>query len=88
MSYELVERLSAPGSSLLRRTDRCDGELPTDPSMRADHFIRAKIYDTQRKAGGYFVHEHPKSTSSWKESSINGIAEDHEVFKAKRACAP
>ena len=47
------------------------------------HFhLCAKIYDIQCQAGRYFVHEHPKSACSWKESSINDIAEDDEVFKA------
>ena len=41
-----------------------------------------KIYNIQRKVGRYFVHEHPKSTCSRKESSINDIAEDEEIFKA------
>ena len=42
----------------------------------------SKIYDIQRRAGRYFVYEHPKSVCSWKESSINDIAEDDVVFKA------
>ena len=40
---ELIERLSAPGPSWLRPTDWCDGELSTDPSMRADNFTFKQV---------------------------------------------
>ena len=36
--HELIERLSAPGPAWLGPTDWCDGEVSTDPSMRADIF--------------------------------------------------
>merc|ERR1711994_1207457 len=29
-----------------------------------------KTYDTQHKAGGVFLHEHPATAKSWKEPSI------------------
>ena len=45
----------------------------------------AEIYEMKRKAGWYFVNEHPKSACSWNETSINDISEDDEVFKAE-AC--
>lgn len=45
----------------------------------------ANIYDMQRREGRCFVHEHPQKACSWKETSIQTIAENDFVLKAE-AC--
>ena len=60
-----------------------------DRNWRTNLNFCAELYDIQRKAGRCFVHKHPKSACSWKESSINDITEDDEIYKADACvCAP
>ena len=39
------------------------------------------VYRLQIKSGRYFIHEHPKSATSWREPMVERIAREDGVIK-------
>ena len=60
-----------------------------DPAVVARELVKAKVhlafcmelYEVQRSAGRYFLHEHPAQASSWQEDVVQAVEAMEGVFK-------